>query len=92
MLKEVKTKDVQQVHYIESVIQKTDTINYRDTIFQKVEPVDTLVGNEWYSIALRLQYPSTINITPKFISEKYVVVDNKRRIPNPSKIFFIRWF
>lgn len=92
VLKEVKTKDVQQVHYIESVIQKTDTINYRDTIFQKVEPVDTLVGNEWYSIALRLQYPSTINITPKFISEKYVVVDNKRRIPNPSKLFFIRWF
>lgn len=92
VLKEVKTKDVQQVHYIESVIQKTDTINYRDTIFQKMEPIDTVVGDQWYNLTMRLQYPSTINITPKFISEKYVVVDNKRRIPNPSKIFFIRWF
>ena len=80
------------MQYIESVIQKTDTINYRDTIFQKMAPIDTLVGDQWYNLAMRLEYPSTISITPKFISEKYVVVDNKRRIPNPSKIFFIRWF
>lgn len=90
----IKNKNVQAVQYHESVIHKTDTVVINDTIFRtNMPPVDTTLTDQWYSLDLKLRYPSTIITTPTFKSEKYVIVHSKKEYVNkPSKIFFIRWF
>lgn len=90
----IKDKDLKQMQYLLSEAQKKDTIVLRDTLFR--EPtlkIDTLLGDRWYQMKLGLRYPSTIITEPKFVSEKYVIVDYKKETINPPKKCFIaRWF
>ena len=90
----IKDRDLKQMQYLLSEAQKKDTIVFRDTLFR--EPtlkVDTLLGDRWYQIKLGLRYPSTIITEPKFVSEKYVIVDYKKETINPPKKCAIaRWF
>lgn len=90
----IKEKNVERVEYITSVAHKTDTIVFKDTIFQQtMAPIDTVVGDSWYHMDIHLEYPSTINTTPEFKSEKYIIVSQKKEYVKPrSKWFFIRWF
>ena len=94
--KELKIKDMnlKQMQYLLSETQKKDTVIFRDTLFR--EPtlkIDTLLGDRWYQMKLELRYPSTIITEPKFVSEKYVIVDYKKETINPPKKCFIaRWF
>ena len=90
----IKDKDLKQMQYLLSEAQKKDTIVFRDTLFR--EPtlkIDTLLGDRWYQMKLGLRYPSTITTEPKFVSEKYVIVDYKKETINPPKKCAIaRWF
>ena len=90
----IKDKDLKQMQYLLSEAQKKDTIVLRDTLFR--EPtlkIDTLLGDRWYQMKLRLRYPSTIITEPKFVSEKYVIVDYKKETINPpKKCAIVRWF
>ena len=82
----VKDKELKQIQYLLSKASKKDTIVFRDTLFR--EPtldIDTIVGDDWYNIELGLKYPSTISITPTFISEKYTIVNIKKETINPPK-------
>lgn len=93
----IKDKEVQYLQYNTEVIHKTDTIKIKgDTIFQEKlieHPIDTVIGDQWYNLDLKLKYPSTIVASPTFNSEKYVIVHSKKEyVKPPSKIFFIRWF
>lgn len=83
---EIKDRDLKQMQYLLSEAQKKDTIVFRDTLFR--EPtldIDTLVGDKWYQMRLGLKYPSTITTDPKFVSEKYIIVDYKKETINPPK-------
>lgn len=90
----IKDRDLKQMQYLLSEAQKKDTIVFRDTLFR--EPtlkIDTLLGDRWYQMKLGLRYPSTIITEPKFVSEKYVIVDYKKETINPPKKCAIaRWF
>ena len=90
----IKDRDLKQMQYLLSEAQKKDTIVLRDTLFR--EPtlkIDTLLGDRWYQMKLGLRYPSTIITEPKFVSEKYVIVNYKKETINPPKKCFIaRWF
>lgn len=83
---EIKDRDLKQMQYLLSEAQKKDTIVFRDTLFR--EPtldIDTLVGDKWYQMRLGLKYPSTITTDPKFVSEKYIMMDYKKETINPPK-------
>ena len=90
----IKDRDLKQMQYLLSEAQKKDTIVFRDTLFR--EPtlkIDTLLGDRWYQMKLGLRYPSTIITEPKFVSEKYAIVDYKKETINPPKKCAIaRWF
>lgn len=90
----IKDKDLKQMQYLLSETQKKDTIVFRDTLFRKPTlKIDTLLGDRWYQMKLGLRYPSTIITEPKFVSEKYVIVDYKKETINPPKKCAIaRWF
>lgn len=90
----IKDKNLKQMQYLLSEAQKKDTIVFRDTLFKdKLVSIDTLLGDKWYQLKLGLRYPSTIIAEPKFVSEKYVIVDlRKETINPPKKCFIARWF
>lgn len=90
----IKDKNLKQMQYLLSEAQKKDTIVFRDTLFKdRLVSIDTLLGDKWYQLRLGLRYPSTIIAEPRFISEKYVIVDlRKETINPPKKCFLARWF
>lgn len=89
----IKDKKIEYLQYQVKVAHKTDTIQMQDTIFVPEAHVDTLIGDKWYNLRLKLDYPSTIVASPTFNSEQYVVINSKKEYnKKPSKIFFIRWF
>ena len=94
--RELKIKDskLKSLQYISSNFIKSDTIILKDTIFKDERiDIDTLLSDEWYSINVGLRYPSSITVTPKFKSEKAVIVSAKKETVNPPKRFFLfRWF
>lgn len=94
--RELKIKDskLKSLQYIFSNFTKSDTIILKDTVFKDERiDIDTLVSDEWYSINVGLRYPSSITVTPKFRSEKAVIVSAKKETVNPPKRFFLfRWF
>lgn len=82
----IKKKDVQSVQYISSVIHKTDTLVMNDTILQpKVQAIDTVVGNDWYDLRLKMRYPDTVVITPRFKSSQYIIAHVKKETVDPPK-------
>ena len=89
----IKGKNITQVQYNYSVIQKTDTISFKDTVFVENLAVDTVFGDKWYTMSLSLRYPDSISVSPSFTSERYTVIHRSKVYERtPSKIFFIRWF
>lgn len=94
--RELKIKDskLKSLQYISSNFRKSDTIILKDTVFKDERiDIDTLLSDEWYSINVGLRYPSSITVTPKFKSEKVVIVSAKKETVNPPKRFFLfRWF
>ena len=89
----IKDKELQKLQYQLSISNKTDTVVYRDTIFKEGIKLDTLIKDDWYSLNLDLEYPSTIIVNPKFKSEKYVVTSLKREIKGtPKKCWLGRIF
>lgn len=88
----IKDKNLKALQQIKSSFSKTDTITITqvDTLFK--EPtlaMDTLLGDEWYSLRLGLKYPSTIAVKPYFKSEKHIIVSSKKETINPPKKFWL---
>lgn len=82
----VKNDELKQMQYLLSKASRKDTIIFRDTLFRvSTLDIDTIIGDSWYNIKLGLKYPSTISITPTFISEKYIIVNTKKETINPPK-------
>ena len=82
----VKDKDLGAMQYILSEASKTDTVEFRDTIFSiPTLHIDTMLGDKWYQFNLELRYPNKIITTPKFISEKFVIINYKKETINPPK-------
>lgn len=94
--KELKIKDRQllQMQSIKSEIHTKDSIFIKDTIFKKdFIKLDTNIINKWYSINLKLEYPSTIKLDTKYHSDLNVFAySNKEILGVPKKCFIGRLF
>ena len=90
----LKDKSLKQMQYMLSTATRTDSLIYRDTLFMHESiHIDTTLGNEWVQTRLVLEYPSTIKVSPRVVSEKMVFMNEVKKIDGkPSKIFFVRWF
>lgn len=81
----IKDKNIQQLQYIKSTMNKVDTIVVRDTIFKKDLALDTCIGDKWYNINLIMKYPDTLVVNPKFINENIVLIHSKKEYVKPPK-------
>lgn len=90
----IRDSKLQSLAYISSVFSKTDTILLKDTLFRDhCIKVDTVLSDEWYSVRVALEYPSSVIVKPEFRSVKNIIVSSKRETVNPPKKFFLfRWF
>lgn len=89
----IKSNKIQCMQYQTKTIYKTDTLQLKDTLFLPKAHLDTLIGDRWYSLRLKLDYPSTVVASPIFNSEQYVIINTEKEYnKKPSKWFFIRWF
>ena len=86
----IKKKNLKALQAIMSSFSKTDTLIFKDTIF--IDPalaIDTVLKDEWYSVELGLKYPSTIAVSPCFVSKKHIVVSTRKETVNPPKKWWI---
>lgn len=82
----IKNKNIKELEYQLSEAKKTDTLIFRDTLFRNPEvKIDTTLRDKWYSLNLKLEYPSTVIASPKFISERYVVQSLRKETVKPPK-------
>ena len=82
----IKDKNIKELEYQLSEAKKTDTLIFKDTLFRNPElKIDTTLRDKWYSLNLKLEYPSTVIASPKFISERYVVQSLKKETIKPPK-------
>lgn len=90
----IKDKNLQYLQYMLSEAEKKDSIVFvKDTIFQPMVHIDTTLTSKWYNLNLKLDYPNSVVVNPKFISEQYVIIHSKKETVNPPKKFFLcRWF
>ena len=84
---------IKEMQYMIKQANKIDTIVIPDTVFIPNVDIDTIIGDKWYNINLKLKYPSTIITSPTFNSEQYIYIYNtKNYVGGKSKWFFINWF
>ena len=91
---DIKNNNIEQMQYIMSEFNTSDTIILSDTIF--LQPnfyLDTVLGDKWMNTSLEMKYPNFISIKPTVKSEKSVIVYSEKETVNPPKKFFLcRWF
>ena len=88
----IKDKNLEALQYLVSEFTRVDTITISniDTIFKEPDfAIDTLIGDKWYTLAMSLRYPSDVIVSPKFKSEKHIVVSTRKETINPPKKFFL---
>lgn len=90
----VKEKKIQQLQYMLAHYENADTIKLYDTIFCEPEfKLDTTIGDKWMYTDVHLEYPSTIALQQKVITERTVIIHAEKETVNPtSKCFLFRWF
>lgn len=81
----IKEKNVIQYQYINTVTTKIDTVEFTDTIFKNNVSVDTVIGDEWYSVDLKLRFPDSLIMNPKFKNETIVLISSKKETIDPPK-------
>ena len=82
----IKDNDLKQMQYLLSEASKRDTLIFRDTLF--LDPkldLDTILGDNWYTMKLGLKYPNIITTNPSFIEEQFIIVNYKKETVNPPK-------
>ena len=81
----IEEKEVIQYQYINTVTTKIDTVEFTDTIFKNNVSIDTVLGDEWYNVDLKLRFPDTLIMNPKFKNETIVLISSKKETIDPPK-------
>lgn len=84
----IKDKNIKELQYIASENKKVDSVFFRDTIFKEPNfQLDTLLGDQWASLNLHLQYPNNINAEYSFKNETIIAASTKKETVDPPKKF-----
>lgn len=89
----IKDKEINELQYFASLSQKSDSIFVHDTIFQSGVVLDTLIGDDWSSLAIHAEYPSILNVDYSFKNSTVVLMHNSRvTVDPPKKCWLLRLF
>lgn len=86
----IKDKNIKELQYLASENKKVDSVFFRDTIFKEPNfQLDTLLGDQWASLNLHLQYPNNINAEYSFKNETIIAASTKKETVDPPKKFWL---
>lgn len=90
----VKDNQIKSLQNMQTEFTRTDTIILKDTIFRDLEfCLDTVIGDEWMSTALHMEWPSTVSVQPVAVSDKNVLIYvEKETVHAPKKCWLARLF
>lgn len=89
----IKDKEINELQYFASLSQKSDSIVVHDTIFREGVVLDTLVGDDWSSLAVHAEYPNVLDVDYSFKNSTVVVMHNSRvTVDPPKKCWLLRLF
>ena len=89
----IKDKEITALQYVASENHKADSIIVRDTIFQKGVALDTLLSDDWSSLAIKAEYPNILNVDYSFNNETVVFLhDSRVTVDPPKKCWLARLF
>ena len=90
----IRDKEIKRLQYLASTASKKDTVLLKDTVYKDKDfKLDTLKGDQWYKVAIHMEYPNILTIEPSFTSKQTFIVSEKKETVDPPKKFFIcRWF
>ena len=91
----IKDKEINELQYFASVNSKRDTIylNHVDTIFQRGVALDTLIGDDWSSLAIHVEYPNLLDVDYSFKNSTIVLMhDSRVTVDPPKKCWLLRLF
>lgn len=88
----IKDKNLKSLQVVSSSFSKTDTLILSTPSPAVSVSIDTLMGDNWYSLKLGL-HSDTLTVKPSFNSRKDIVVSTKKEIIGiPKKWWFLRIF
>lgn len=100
--KNINTRKTDYIGYSVSDIHRTDTIEFTknsndtivaDSIIKDNVSIDTVITDKWYTLSMHVESPNLIAVSPKFTSERHVIIYTQKEYKNRrSKVFFVRWF
>ena len=90
----LKDRQIKNLQYMSSQFVKADTITLSDTIFiDETLCVDTVVGDQWMSTRIHLEWPAIVAVEPSVTSEKTVAIyTTKEYVGQPRKTWIGRLF
>ena len=86
----IKDKRINSLVHQNIVLSKKDTIKLRDTIFKKDLQLDTIVGDKYISLDLKLRYPNTIIYQPTINLDLTTIISDTKEYLKPRKKYWIQ--
>lgn len=86
----IKDKRINSLVHQNIVLSKKDTVKLRDTIFKKDLQLDTIVGDKYISLDLKLRYPNTIIYQPTINLDLTTIISDTKEYEKPRKKYWIQ--
>lgn len=86
----IKDKRINSLVHQNIVLSKKDTVKLRDTIFKKDLQLDTIIGDKYISLDLKLRYPNTIIYQPTINLDLTTIISDTKEYVKPRKKYWIQ--
>lgn len=83
----VKDKQLKSMHWRETVVEKTDTIWLKDSIF--LADLDTTLSDGWTTTKVHIGRPNEVAVNVKVRNETTLIVRSRKETVKPPKRFFL---
>jgi len=83
----IKDKQLKSMHWRETIVEKTDTMWLKDSIF--LADLDTTLSDGWTTTKVHIGRPNEVAVNVKVRNETTLIVRSRKETVKPPKRFFL---
>ncbi len=83
----IKNRQLKSMHWRETIVEKTDTIWLKDSIF--LADLDTTLSDGWTMTNVHIARPDKVGVSVKVRNETTLIVRSRKETVKPPKRFFL---